>query len=258
MDPSEDNNIQAWLLCITQENHTIKAQLNQLMELVHQLLPQQPPAAQATQQATHARNPNSELLPAEEQFPSAQVPSLSLPLLLGPSPERLLWGNHQVTKLQCTPALLCTPQHQNIASPCSWHLPQLLHHRIGLPPSLAYTNSLSGLPHSGWGHHKQYQGTSHQQLAFTASEPPAQVPASIHSKVQCSEYINHSELLVCDFQYKYSGLDDSHTLEIVGRKLSLAPKCKSRHLSTLQLWLKAWHIYKYTDLSFFPNRYQEL
>ena len=47
-------------------------------------------------------------------------------------------------------------------------------------------------------------------------------------------------------------------LEIVDGKLFLAPKCKSRHLSTPQLWLKAWHIYKDTVLSFFPNRYQEL
>ena len=35
--------------------------------------------------------------------------------------------------------------------------------------------------------------TSHQQLALTASQPPALVPASIHSKVQCGEYINLSE-----------------------------------------------------------------
>ena len=76
--------------------------------------------------------------------------------------------------------------------------------------------------------------------------------------VQCSEYINLSELLACDFQYKYSGLDDGQMLEIVDGKLLLAPKCKSRHLSLLQLWLKAWHIYKDTILSFFPNRYQEL
>ena len=55
-----------------------------------------------------------------------------------------------------------------------------------------------------------------------------------------------------------SGLDDGQTLEIVDRKLSLAPKCKSRHLSMSQIWLKAWHIYEDTILSFFPNRYQEL
>ena len=75
--------------------------------------------------------------------------------------------------------------------------------------------------------------------------------------MQYGEYIDLSELLTCDFQYRYSGLDDSQMLEIVDGKLLLAPKCKSRHLSMLQLWLKAWHIYEDTVLSFFPHRYQE-
>ena len=87
-----------------------------------------------------------------------------------------------------------------------------------------------------------------------ASLPPAQVPTSIHGKVQCGEYIDLSDLLACDFQYKYSRLDESLTLEIVDGKLLLPPKCKSRHLSMLQIWLKAWHIYEDTVLSFFPNR----
>ena len=47
-------------------------------------------------------------------------------------------------------------------------------------------------------------------------------------------------------------------LEIVNDKLSLAPKCKARHLSTLQLWLHAWHLYEDTLLSFYPHRYLEL
>ena len=89
------------------------------------------------------------------------------------------------------------------------------------------------------------------------SLPPAQVPASIRGKIQHSEYINLSELLAYDFQYRYSGLA-SQALEIVDGKLSLAPKCKARHLSTLHLWLWAWHLYKDTLLSFYPHRYLEL
>ena len=77
--------------------------------------------------------------------------------------------------------------------------------------------------------------SSLQQLSPATSQPPAQVPASIRGKVQHGEYIDLSELLVYDFQYRYSGLDDSQALEIIDGKLSLAPKYKSRHLSTLQL-----------------------
>ena len=104
------------------------------------------------------------------------------------------------------------------------------------------------------------QGTasSLQQLSPAMSLPPAQVPASIRGKIQCGEYINLSELLAYDFQYRYSDLDDSQALEVVDSKLSLAPKCKARHLSTLQLWLQARHLYKDTLLSFYPHRYLEL
>ena len=107
---------------IMQENHAIKAQLNQLTDLVCQLIQQLVPATQATQQATYARNPHSELLPAKEQFPSTQP--LAFPLPLGPSPEKLFQRNHQAASWQCTPALLCKPQHLNTVPPCQQHLPQ--------------------------------------------------------------------------------------------------------------------------------------
>ena len=54
--------------------------------------------------------------------------------------------------------------------------------------------------------------------------------------MRCGEYIDLSELWVYNFQYRYSGLDDSQALETINGKLSLSLKCKARHLSTLQLW----------------------
>ena len=86
----------------------------------------------------------------------------------------------------------------------------------------------------------------------------AQVPMQLKGKIQQGEYVDLSELLACDFQYWYSGLDDSQALEVVDGKLSLAPKQKARHLSNLQLWLHAWHIYEDTLLSFYPHSYMEL
>ena len=150
MDPLEDNDIQAWLMCIMQENHAIKAQLT---ELVHQLLLQQPPAAQASQQGTPTRNPHPELLTAEEHFPSAQATSLSHspPSWLQPS---------KATPGEPSSDQLAVHLHSTIhttALECHASLPQLPPHRKDLLPSLAYTHSLFGLPHSAWGHHKQYQ-----------------------------------------------------------------------------------------------------
>ena len=43
LDPAEDLDVHSRLACITQENHTIKAQLSQLTDLVWQLLPQPVP-----------------------------------------------------------------------------------------------------------------------------------------------------------------------------------------------------------------------
>ena len=63
---------------------------------------------------------------------------------------------------------------------------------------------------------------------MATSLPPVQVPASIRGKIQCGEYINPSELLAYDFQYRYSGLDDSQALEIVNSKLSPCPQTQSQ------------------------------
>ena len=104
----------------------------------------------------------------------------------------------------------------------------------------------------------QGPGSGHQQLTPPASQSPAQVPASIRGKVQCAEYIDLSKQLTYDFQYRYSSLDNSQALEIVDGKMSLALKCKARHLSTLQLWLQTWHLYEDIVLSFYLSRYLEL
>ena len=128
---------------ITQENHAIKAQLSELMELVHQLLPQQPPAAQATQQAADPSKPSSGLPLAKGQFPGTTEATLNLP---PPS-----WSQPQE-------AALGEPlQHQDIMLPCLQCLPQWHHHRIGPFPSPACTLSLSALPCSVWAPHMQSQ-----------------------------------------------------------------------------------------------------
>ena len=209
-------------------------------------------------QVTHEENPHSELLTAEEQFPSAQVPSLSLLSTFWPKPRVATPGEPLSDQLAVHPSsvMQTTAPESHASLPvasASSGPPQVRPSPLpGLPTQPLWTSPLSlGSPQA-------VPNTGYQQLAFTASQAPAQVPASIHGKVQCSEYINLSDLLTCDFQYKYNGLDDDQTLEIVDGKLSLAPKCKSRHLFMLQLWLKAWHIYEDTILSFLPSRYQEL
>ena len=214
MDPSEDNDVQAELMCITQKNHAIKAQLNQLTELVHQLLLQQPSAAQASQEGTPTRNPHPELLTAKEQFPSAQALSLSLPPFLASAQGGHFRGTIKQLTIRAPP--LCYPHHSTRTSclpACSSCLGCPTMGKASSLPWFTHTASLD-CPLSP-GSPQAVPSTSHHQLAFTASQPPAQVSASICSKVQCSEYIDLLELLTYDFQYKYSRLDDGQMLEIV-------------------------------------------
>ena len=63
---------------ITQENHAIKDQLSQFMELVWQLLPQQHQAAQTISQPADASNPSPGLPSAEGQSLGTSGAALTL------------------------------------------------------------------------------------------------------------------------------------------------------------------------------------
>ena len=235
LDSAEDSHIQARLMCITQENHAIKAQLNQLMELVCQLLPQQSPAAWATQQAADISNPSSGLSLMKGQFSGTPEATLSLSPPSWPQPKEATLGepssDHQAAHPGSARQAEAPAHHASLPVVSASVAPP--QERLLPLPSL-HTESLWAAPLSPGTPHA-VSSASPQHLTFTASQPPAQVPPTIWGKVQCSEYIDLSELLAYSFQYKYSGTLWSQVLEIVDGKLSLAPKCKARHLSTLQL-----------------------
>ena len=241
-------------LRITQENQVIKVQLSQLIELVWQLLPQ---PGQVTPWPADAGNMPAVPPPAEEQVAGTPGANLGLPL---PS-----WLHPRDTVSGVSPGgqqpLLLSPARQSSTSYQGNPLPAV---SASLTLSDRQAPITEAQPQHPWpspvspGMQGQGLASSLQQMSLAMSIPPVQVPASIRGKIQCGEYIDLSELLAYDFQYRYSGLDDSKALEIVDSKLSLAPKCKAMHLSTLQLWLQAWHLYEDTLLSFYPHRYLEL
>ena len=254
LEPAEDGDVHSRLAQITQENQAIKAQLSQLTELVWQLLPQ---PGQFTLQPARAGNILAPAPPGVDQAASTSGVEASLPppswphsgdsapgvtpgdlQLLPPSHA----GQHSAlphsNSLPAVPAAVGSPARQGAATDAT--LQQLWPSPVS--PSTLVLGSTS----------------SPQQVSSAAGLPLAQVPASLWGKIQWGEYVDLSKLLVYDFQYWYSGLDDSQALEIVDGKLSLASKCRARYLSTLQLWLWAWHLYKDAVLSFFPHRYLEL
>ena len=237
-DQQEDGDIQARLSHITLENQAIKAQLSQLTELVHQLLPQ-PPQATAQSGEGHAASMPQE--PSQSVTMSSQTAGL-------PSP---MWMQPEATEEAPGPLQLLPFMHAR---------QQLVQYQSSLSAgATGHAGNVSGVPRTTPGQPwTSLANTRFPALPVTEGLTPVQVPAPLKGKIQWGEYVNLSELLAHDFQYRYSGLDDSQALEVVDGKLSLAPKHKARHLSNLQLWLRAWHLYEDTVLSFYPNRYMEL
>ena len=234
----EGGDVHARLSRITLENQAIKVQLLQLMELVHQLLPQPSHASVQSGETQAASTVQQTAQPITMSCQTAGLPSLTwvhseIPdVVPGPLlPLPLSHARQQPLQLPGSPSTRAMSQVANVSSASRAPMSQ---------PWASPVNT--GFP------------TSPVAEGMT----PVQVPMQLKGKIQQGEYVDLSELLVCDFQYRYSSLDDSQALEVVDGKLSLAPKQKARHLSNLQLWLHAWHIYEDTLLSFYPHRYMEL
>ena len=234
----EEGDIHARLSCITLENQAIKVQLSQLTELVCQLLPQPSPVSMQSGEAWAASTVQQTAQPITTSCQTAGLPSptwvqAEIPdVVPGPlHPLPLSHAGQQPLQLPGSPSARAMSQVANMSSasraPMSqpWASPA----NMGFPTSPA-----------------------------AEGMTPVQVPMQLKGKIQRGEYVDLSELLAHDFQYQYSSLDDSQALEVVDGKLLLAPKQKARHLSNLQLWLRAWHIYEDTLVSFYPHRYMEL
>ena len=240
LEQQDDGDVHTRLSCITLENQAIKAQLSQLTELVHQLLPQ------SSQSAAQSREDQAASTPAALE-PSQLVTTTILTEGLPPP----TWVQPEEPEGAPGPLQLLPFTH------------------VGQHPVQCHGSPSAAAPGQAAGPSSTPGASTCQPWAFPASTgvpvspvtkglPPAQVPAPLRGKIQWGEYVDLSELLVYDFQYRYSGLDDSQALEVIDGKLSLAPKHKAGHLLNLQLWLRAWHLYEDTVLSFYIHRYMEL
>ena len=189
----------------------------QLMELVHQLLPQ---PGQAPTQPGEEQAASTPPWPSQSASTSSQMVGLPLPT----------WAQSDAPEGAPGPLQLLPFTHAG-QQPVQYH---------SSPPVGAAGQAAGGtsIPRASTGQPWAIPAsTVVPTLPVTEGLTPAQVPAPLRGKIQRGEYVDLSELLAYDFQYRYSGLDDSQALEVIDGKLSLAPKRKARHLSNLQLWL---------------------
>ena len=199
------------------ENQAIKAQLSQLTELVCQLLPQPGQAPTQPGEAQAASTPPGPLQPVTTSSQAVGLPSPT-------------WAQSDVPEGPPGPLQLL-PFTQAGQQPAQYH---------SSPPAGAVGQASGGtsIPRASAGQPwATPSSTGFPTSPVTEGLTSAQVPAPLRGKIQQGEYVDLSELLAYDFQYRYSGLDDSQALEEIDGKLSLAPKRKARHLSNLQLWL---------------------
>ena len=86
------------------------------------------------------------------------------------------------------------------------------------------------------------------------------VPLKLQQRIIQGEFIDLSELLQVDFQFKYASIDSSDALELVHKDETMLmwPRKKGRQIDCLSTWLLAWALYKQVMVYTYPQRYSKL
>ena len=160
----------------------IKAQLSQLMELVWQLLPQ---PGQATPQPAGAGSNQVLSSPMEDQAASTSGAKVSL------LPSIMAAHQRPSTRdpTRGSPATAAQPHRATFSATSE-------------QPFIS-SSSGTGITCQAGGH---YRCSTTSSLAFPSQSWDT---SSLQGKIQHGEYLDLSELLVYNFQYRYSSLDDS-------------------------------------------------
>ena len=86
------------------------------------------------------------------------------------------------------------------------------------------------------------------------------VPLKIQQGIMQGEFIDLSELLQAEFQFKYVSVDSNNTFELVhkGETMVMWPRKKCRQIDCLSMCLSAWALYKQVMVYTYPQRYSKL
>ena len=86
------------------------------------------------------------------------------------------------------------------------------------------------------------------------------VSMKIQQRIIQGEFINLSELLQADFQFKYASIDSNDAFELVckDKTVHMLPRKKGRQINCLSMWLTAWTLYEQVMVYTYPQRYPKL
>ena len=74
------------------------------------------------------------------------------------------------------------------------------------------------------------------------------------------EFIDLSELLQADFQFKYASIESNNAFELVYKDVTILmqPRKKGKQIDCLGTWLSAWVLYEQVMVYIYPKSYPEL
>ena len=74
------------------------------------------------------------------------------------------------------------------------------------------------------------------------------------------EFIDLSELLQADFQFKHASIEAKNAFELVHKDetVLMQPRKKGKQINSLGMWLSAWALYKQVMVYAYPQKYSDL
>ena len=86
------------------------------------------------------------------------------------------------------------------------------------------------------------------------------MPLKLQQRIIQGEFIDLSELLQADFQFKYASIDSNNTFKLVHKEdtVLMWPRKKGKQIDCLSTWLTAWALYEQVMVYTYPHRYSEL
>ena len=94
----------------------------------------------------------------------------------------------------------------------------------------------------------------------TISKVIPNVPLKLQQRIIQGEFIDLSELLQADFQFKYASVDSNDAFRLVheDETMLMQPRKKGRQIDFLSTWLLAWALYKQVMVYTYLQRYSQL
>ena len=86
------------------------------------------------------------------------------------------------------------------------------------------------------------------------------VPLKLQQRIIQGGFIDLSELLQADFQFKYASIDSNYVFKLVHKDKTVLmwPRKKGKQIDCLSTWLTAWALYEQVMIYTYPQIYSEL